>query len=331
MGKSQTSRVLVTGSGGFIGSHLVERLVRDGAKVRALVHYNSQNSWGLLEQLPKDVLKEVEIVAGDIQDPFLVDTAVKGCNTIYHLASLIAIPYSYVAPQAYVATNVCGAVNVMQAALKHGVERVVHTSTSECYGTAQYVPIDERHPLQGQSPYSASKIGADMIAESFWRSFELPVATIRPFNTYGPRQSARAVIPTIITQVLSGKKRIKLGSLSPTRDMNFVSDTVEGFVCVATKESAVGQVTNIGSGREISVGDLAKRIIKLIGADVEIECDEQRVRPGGSEVERLLCNNEKAHQQLGWEPKVSLDDGLNYTIGWIKENLQHYKPDLYNL
>lgn len=324
-------KVLVTGAGGFIGSHLVERLLNEGADVRALVHYNSQNRWGLLEQLPKQVLSEVEIVSGDIQDPFFVDGAVKDCNVVYHLASLIAIPYSYLAPQAYVATNVGGAVNVMQAALKHGVDRVVHTSTSECYGTAQYVPIDEQHPLQGQSPYSASKIGADMIAESFWRSFELPVSTIRPFNTYGPRQSARAVIPTIISQLLSGAQSLRLGSLSPTRDLTFVLDTVAGFVAVGTSEASIGQVTNVGSGREISIGELAERIGYLVGSDADIVCEEQRVRPGASEVERLLCNNNKANETLGWQPEVSLDDGLQRTVEWIRQNLSSYKPDLYNL
>jgi NAD dependent epimerase/dehydratase len=325
-----SNRALITGAGGFIGSHLVERLVRDGCKVRALVHYNSRNDWGLLELLPKDVLAEVEIVNGDVQDPFSVRHAVRGCGTVYHLASLIAIPYSYVAPQTYVATNVMGAVNVMQAARDEGVERVVHTSTSECYGTAQYVPIDEKHPLQGQSPYSASKIGADMIAESYWRSFSLPVAIIRPFNTYGPRQSARAVIPTIISQALAGLD-VRLGSLSPTRDLNYVEDTVEGFIRVGACADAVGQVTNIGSGREISVGDLAKLILKILGAECRIIGDEQRVRPGKSEVERLLCNSDKAKQLTGWKPRVTLEEGLRRTIDWIRSHQERYKPQLYNV
>jgi NAD dependent epimerase/dehydratase len=324
------TRILVTGAGGFIGSHLVERLARDGGKVRAMVHYNSRNDWGLLELLPKEVLAEVEVVSGDIQDPFSVRSAVKGTSVVYHLASLIAIPYSYVAPQTYVATNVMGAINIMQAALAEGVERVVHTSTSECYGTAQYVPIDEKHPLQGQSPYSASKIGADMIAESYWRSFGLPVATIRPFNTYGPRQSARAVIPTIISQALTGGD-LKLGSLTPTRDLNFVNDTVEGFIRAGACSEAVGQVTNIGSGREISIGELATLILSMIGGNSRIVCDEQRMRPEKSEVERLVCNGEKARLMLGWQARVTLEEGLRRTIDWIRAHRDRYKPSLYNV
>jgi NAD dependent epimerase/dehydratase len=327
---SEANSVLVTGAGGFIGSHLVERLVRDGAHVRALVHYNSRNNWGWLEWLPKDVLAEVEVFSGDIQDPFAVRSSVRDQDVVYHLASLIAIPYSYVAPQTYVATNVMGAVNVMQAALAEGVERVVHTSTSECYGTAQYVPIDEKHPLQGQSPYSASKIGADMIAESYWRSFGLPVATIRPFNTYGPRQSARAVIPTIISQALAGSD-VKLGSLTPTRDLNYVDDTVDGFIRVGTSPDAVGQVTNIGSGREISIGELARLILGLMRNSSRIVCDEQRVRPENSEVERLLCNSEKAQRTMNWRPLVTLEDGLQRTIEWVKSHQDRYKPELYNV
>ena len=322
--------VLVTGAGGFIGSHLVERLVRDGAKVRALVRYNSRNDWGLLEVLPKEVLDEVEVLAGDIQDPFFVEKAVAGCDTVFHLSSLIAIPYSYVAPQSYVTTNVGGAVNVMQASLKHGVNRVVHTSTSECYGSARYVPIDERHPLQGQSPYSASKIGADMIAESYWRSFGLPVATIRPFNTYGPRQSARAVIPTIITQAINSKV-VRLGSLTPSRDLNFVADTVEGFVRVAVESKAVGEVINIGSGREVTIGDLASLIIRLMGSDATIESEDLRVRPEKSEVDRLLCNNKKALDLLGFQPRITLEEGLVRTIDWFHEHHERYKAHIYNL
>jgi NAD dependent epimerase/dehydratase len=322
--------ILVTGAGGFIGSHLVERLVRDGGKVRALVHYNSRNDWGLLELLPKDVLSEVEVISGDVQDPFSMRNAVRGRSVVYHLASLIAIPYSYVAPQTYVATNVMGAVNVMQAALDEGVERVVHTSTSECYGTAQYVPIDEKHPLQGQSPYSASKIGADMIAESYWRSFGLPVATTRPFNTYGPRQSARAVIPTIISQALAGSD-VKLGSLAPTRDLNYVADTVEGFIKVGVHPEAVGQVTNIGSGREISIGELARLILQILGSDSRIVSDEQRIRPEKSEVERLLCDAGKARRLLDWQPRVTLEEGLRRTIDWVKSHQDRYKPQLYNV
>lgn len=330
MNSTDMKRILVTGAGGFIGSHLVERLVRDGAQVRAYLHYNSRNDWGLLELLPKDIMTNVEVVTGDIQDPFAVAAAVKGCRVVYHLSSLIAIPYSYVAPQHYVNTNVLGAVNVMQACRNENVERVVHTSTSECYGTAQYVPIDEQHPLQGQSPYSASKIGADMIAESYWRSFSLPVAIIRPFNTFGPRQSARAVIPTIISQALAGQD-IRLGSLTPTRDLNFVTDTVDGFIRVASSDAAIGQVINIGSGREISIGDLAQLILQLTGCQSRIVADQDRVRPGKSEVERLLCNADKARQLLGWQPQFTLEEGLTQTIDWVRENLGRFKTNIYNI
>lgn len=322
--------VLVTGAGGFIGSHLVERLVREGHRVRALVHYNSRNDWGNLELIDRAVLHEVEVMTGDIADPFAVRQAARGVKVVYHLASLIAIPYSYVAPQSYVQTNVQGAINVLQAARDEGVERVVHTSTSECYGTAQYVPIDEKHPLQGQSPYSASKIGADMLAESYWRSFELPVAIIRPFNTFGPRQSARAVIPTIISQALAGVP-IKLGSLTPTRDMNFVSNTVDGFIAVASHPAAVGQVINVGSGREIGIGELARLIVQLIGSGSEVVQDNQRIRPGNSEVERLLCDHSRATALLGWQPRVSLEDGLTQTIAWLRDHLGRYKTDIYNV
>ena len=322
--------VLVTGAGGFIGSHLVERLVKEGARVRAFVHYNSRNDWGNLELIDPTARKEIEVVTGDIADPFSVRNATRGVRTVYHLSSLIAIPYSYVAPQSYVTTNVQGAVNVLQAAREEGVERVVHTSTSECYGTAQYVPIDEKHPLQGQSPYSASKIGADMIAESYWRSFGLPVAILRPFNTFGPRQSARAVIPTIITQALKGGV-IKLGSLSPTRDMNYVENTVDGFLAAAQHPAAVGQVINVGSGREISIGDLARLIIDLLGSKSEVIEDTQRLRPANSEVERLLCANDKARDLLGWTPQVGLEEGLRRTIAWMTGNLDRFKTDIYNI
>ncbi len=323
-------KTLVTGAAGFIGSHLVERLVRDGKQVRAFIHYNSRNDWGLLELLAPDVRNDVEVVAGDIQDPFSVRKLVKACSTVFHLASLIAIPYSYTAPQSYVTTNVLGAVNIMQACLDEEVERVIHTSTSECYGTAQYVPIDEKHPLQSQSPYAASKIGADMIAESYWRSFGLPVATIRPFNTYGPRQSARAVIPSIIIQALQGHT-VKLGALTPLRDLNYVEDTVDGFLRVATTPEAVGEVTNIGAGRETSIGEVAQLILTLLGSNVRIESDEQRMRPEKSEVERLLCDNEKARTMLGWQPEVSLEEGLRCTIEWFVEHQHRYKAHLYNV
>lgn len=323
-------KVLVTGAGGFIGSHLTERLVKEGAKVRAFVHYNSRNDWGLLEFLPKEILQEIEIFSGDIQDPFAVRKAVKGCEIVFHLASLIAIPYSYIAPQSFVSTNVLGAVNVMEACLKEGVEKVIHTSTSETYGTAQYVPIDERHPLQGQSPYSASKIGADKIAESYYLSFNLPVAIIRPFNTYGPRQSARAVIPTIIIQLLTNNQ-VKLGDLTPTRDLNYIEDTVEGFLKIATVPEAIGEVINIGSGSEISIGDLAYKIMRIMGKEVPIVTEEIRKRPEKSEVRRLVADNSKAYKILGWKPKFPLEEGLKRTISWIEKHLDKYKPNIYNL
>jgi NAD dependent epimerase/dehydratase len=323
-------RCLVTGAGGFIGSHLVERLVREGAQVRAFVHYNSRNDWGNLELIDPAIKREIEVVTGDMADPFSVRNAVRGTQVVYHLASLIAIPYSYIAPQSYVTTNVQGAVNVLQAARDEGVERIVHTSTSECYGTAQYVPIDEKHPLQGQSPYSASKIGADMIAESYWRSFQVPVTIIRPFNTFGPRQSARAVIPTIIAQALKGGP-VKLGALAPTRDMNYVDNTVDGFVAVAKHDALSGEVINVGSGREISVGELARLIVKLVGTKAEIVEDTARLRPAGSEVERLLCANDKASRLIGWTPKVDLETGLRRTIEWFERHLDRYKTDLYNV
>ena len=324
------SKTLITGAAGFIGSHLVERFVRDGHSVRAYVHYNSRSDWGNLELIDPAVKREVEVVSGDIADPFSVRDAMRGVRVVYHLASLIAIPYSYVAPQSYVHTNVLGAINVLQAAREEGVERVVHTSTSECYGTAQYVPIDERHPLQGQSPYSASKIGADMLAESYWRSFGVPVATIRPFNTFGPRQSARAVIPTIIAQALRGGA-IRLGSLAPTRDMNYVDNTVDGFIAVGSHPAAIGEVINIGSGREISVGDLARLIVERVGSRSEVVEDAQRIRPPNSEVERLLCDHAKATRLIGWAPGVGLEDGLERSIEWFRRHLERYKTDLYNV
>jgi len=327
---SVQSPCLVTGAGGFIGSHLVERLARAGAPVRAFVHYNSRNDWGNLELIDPSVRSEIDVVTGDIADPFSVRQATRGVRVIYHLSSLIAIPYSYAAPQSYVTTNVQGAVNVLQAAREEGVEHVVHTSTSECYGTAQYVPIDERHPLQGQSPYSATKIGADTLAESYCRSFNLSVTIIRPFNTFGPRQSARAVIPTIILQALRDGT-IKLGSLTPTRDMNYVDNTVDAFVAVASHRTALGEVINIGSGREISVGDLARVIVAMIGSKSDIVEDAQRVRPVESEVGRLLCNNEKAARLLGWTPKVDLEEGLRRSIEWFKSHLNRYKSDIYNI
>jgi dTDP-glucose 4,6-dehydratase len=327
---TQAKSVLVTGAGGFIGSHLVERLVKGGCQVRAFVHYNSRNDWGNLESVDPSIKQQIEVITGDISDPFAVRAATRGVEVVYHLASLIAIPYSYRAPQSYVSTNVQGAINVLQAARDEGVSRVVHTSTSECYGTARYVPIDEKHPLQGQSPYSASKIGADMLAESYWRSFGLPVATIRPFNTFGPRQSARAVIPTIILQALAGSE-IKLGSLKPTRDLNFVANTVDGFLLMGEHPSAVGEVFNFGSGREISVGDLARLIVELMGSRSVIVEDAERVRPLGSEVERLLCDSSKASQLLGWSPAIGLEEGLRRSIEWFGDHAARYKATIYNV
>ena len=321
--------VLVTGAGGFIGSHLTEHLVELGVNVKAFVRYNSRNDWGLLELLPKEKLDEIKVIMGDLKDADAVRHATKNIDIIFHLGSLIAIPYSYLHPRETIETNILGALNILMAAKENSIEKIIHTSTSEVYGTARYVPIDEEHPLQGQSPYSASKIGADKIAESFYRSFDLPIAIIRPFNTYGPRQSARAVIPTIITQVLTNEK-IFLGSLHPTRDYTYVKDVVEGFIKVAESPKSVGEVINIGSNFEISIGDLANKIISLIGKNAEIITDSARVRPQDSEVERLWCDNTKSKKILKWEPKISLDDGLKKTIEWISHNIELYKPELYN-
>lgn len=323
--------VLVTGAGGFIGSHLTEELVRAGFKVRAMVHYNFQNSWGWLETLTREIMDSVEVFSADIADPFAVRRAVAGCDTIYHLAALIAIPYSYLAPASYVSTNVTGTLNVLEACRAEKVRRLVHTSTSETYGTAQYVPIDEKHPLVGQSPYSASKIGADKLAESYYLSFGLPVATIRPFNTFGPRQSARAVIPAIISQALSGAKQIRLGSLSPVRDLNYVKDTARGFMAVAAADCALGQVTNIGRGDGVTVGELAQMILDLCDSKAEIVCEKERIRPDKSEVMRLICDNTKARKMLGWQPHYSMRQGLEATVNWMHDNRHHYKHDIYNV
>ena len=320
-------QVLVTGAGGFIGSHLAERLVREGAKVTAMVHYNALGSEGWLEK--SDVRSDIDVVAGDICDPGFVDSVVEGKDVVFHLAALIAIPYSYVAPESYVRTNVTGTLNVLQAARRHGTSRVLHTSTSEVYGTAQYAPIDEKHPLQGQSPYSASKIGADKMAESFALSFDLPCVTVRPFNTFGPRQSARAVIPAILSQVLT-RGEVKLGSLTPTRDLNFVDNTVDGYLAAGSDERALGQTISFGSGREISIGDLAALIAKIVGKEVEVTLDPQRLRPSKSEVERLLADNSLARELLGWEPKIDLESGLEQTIDWFRSNAHLYK-DKYNI
>ena len=321
---------MVTGAGGFIGSHLTEALVERGVAVRAFVHYNSRNDWGLLELLRDEVVREIEVVPGDVGDPYAISKAVKGCQVVFHLASLIAIPYSYRAPSSYVATNVQGALHVMQAALDADVERVVHTSTSEVYGTALYTPIDEAHPLQGQSPYSASKIGADKIAESFHLSFGLPVVTIRPFNTFGPRQSARAVIPTIITQALT-REKIELGLLTPVRDLTFVRDTVEGFIRCAECDGAVGRVVNVGSGHGISIGDLAQKILRVMGVAKPIVETPDRLRPAQSEVMALICNSELARTLLAWRLTVSLEEGLRRTIDFCRSNLGRYKTAIYNV
>jgi len=319
-------KVLVTGAGGFIGSHLTERLVQLGAKTRAFVHYNSMGSAGWLDH--SALRSELEIVAGDISDRDSVQKAAEGMDVVFHLAALIGIPYSYHAPMSYVRTNIQGTLNVLQASVQANVKCLVHTSTSEVYGTAQYVPIDEQHPLQGQSPYSATKIGADKLAEAFHRSFGLPVVTVRPFNTYGPRQSARALIPTIITQLLTGEE-VHLGHLHPTRDLLYVADTVEGFVLAAASPTALGKTINLGTGQEISVGDLVTKAAKLMGKTPRIVSEERRKRPPESEVERLCAANSLAQELLDWQPQYSLDDGLQETIAWIGEHLEFYKPKHY--
>lgn len=326
----QNKRVLVTGAGGFIGSHLVERLVELGARVRAVVRYNSRNDWGLLEVLPASITSSLDIRAGDIVDPFWTLQVVEGCDLIFHLAALIAIPYSYIAPQQFVAVNCTGTLNLLEAARRIGVERFVHTSTSETYGTAQYTPIDEKHPLRGQSPYAASKIGADKLVESYHLSFGLPAAIIRPFNTYGPRQSSRAVIPTIISQGLN-RDIIRLGMLTPRRDLNYVKDTVAGFIKIAEHPAAVGEVTNVGSGTAVSIGEVADRIIGLLGGNRRVVLDEDRIRPPASEVMELLCDNRKARALIGWQPQVSLEEGLSETIRFIRDHRERYKPEIYNL
>jgi len=327
------NKILVTGADGFIGSHLVEELVSRGYPVRAFIYYNSFNSWGWLDHSPKYVRDNLEIFASDIRDPHGVKKAMEGCNVVFHLAALIAIPYSYHSPDTYVDTNIKGTLNVVQAARELGIEKVVHTSTSEVYGTARFVPITEDHPLQGQSPYSATKIGADQIAMSFHCAFKTPIATIRPFNTYGPRQSARAVIPTIITQIAAGHRKIKLGALHPTRDFNYVQDTVNGFIAVAESEQTVGEVVNCGSDYEISIGDTAALIAEIMGVDIEIETDEARLRPEKSEVERLWGDNAKLQRLTGFQPQMNLRQGLEKTIKWFADpdNLKQYKIDIYNV
>jgi dTDP-glucose 4,6-dehydratase len=333
----KNKKILISGAGGFIGSHLAEKLVRLGHDVRAFLFYNSFNSWGWLDHSDLEIKKNIDVFAGDIRDPHGVKKAMEGCDVVFHLAALISIPYSYHSPDTYIDTNVKGTLNVVQAARELGIEKVIHTSTSEVYGTARSVPICENHPLQGQSPYSASKIGADQIAMSFYLSFATPVAIIRPFNTYGPRQSARAVIPTIISQIAAAKKTIKLGSTRPTRDFNYIKDVVKGFIAVAEADRSMGEVINIGSNYEISIGDTVQLISEIMKADITIETEVQRVRPENSEVERLWADNNKAKNLIGWEPdyggREGFKRGLTETVNWFSnsDNLKKYKIDIYNL
>lgn len=324
-------KVLVTGADGFIGSHLTESLLEQGFDVKAFTFYNSFNTWGWLDTLPKEKLDQIEIFSGDIRDPNGVYEVMKGIDQVFHLAALIAIPFSYHSPDSYVDTNIKGTLNVLQAARKHGTNRVLITSTSEVYGTAKYVPIDENHPYQGQSPYSATKIGADRLAESFYRSFDTPVSIVRPFNTYGPRQSARAVIPSIISQLLDGKDEIKLGSLLPTRDFNYVKDTVSAFIAISKSEKTIGEEINIATQQEISIGELANEIILQINPKAKIICEEERLRPEKSEVNRLLGSNTKIKSLTDWTPKYTLKDGIHETIEWMKMNMNVYKTDIYNI
>jgi dTDP-glucose 4,6-dehydratase len=324
-------KVLVTGADGFIGSHLTESLLEAGHEVKAFTFYNSFNTWGWLDTLPKEKLKQIEIFSGDIRDPNGVYEAMKGVDEVFHLAALIAIPFSYHSPDSYVDTNIKGTLNVLQAARKWETSRLLITSTSEVYGTAKYVPIDENHPYQGQSPYSATKIGADRLAESFYRSFNMPITIVRPFNTYGPRQSARAVIPTIISQLLVGKEEIHLGSLTPTRDFNFVKDTAAGFMAIAKAATTIGEEINIATQKEISIGALAAEIIAQINPKAQIICEEERLRPENSEVNRLLGSNEKIKRLTDWTPNYSLEEGIHETIEWMKQNINSYKTDIYNI
>jgi len=327
----KSKRVLVTGAGGFIGSHLVEELVKIGTKVKAFVHYNSRNDWGNIDLLPQEIRKELQIVAGDVRDPFFVGKAVKKCDIVFHLAALIAIPYSYITPNDFVDTNVTGTLNLLHHSLEQGIEKFIHTSTSEVYGTAKYLPIDEKHPLQPQSPYSASKIAADMLAQSYYLSFGLPVAIIRPFNTFGPRQSARAVIPTIVTQILSDSKTIRMGMLEPIRDFTYVKDTISAFIKICESKNSVGQIINIGTGTGTKIGDLVKTIMKLTKRTVKVNTDRIRIRPQKSEVMALICCNKKAKKILNWQPSYSLTEGLIETITYIQQHMQNYKPNIYNV
>lgn len=324
-------KVLVTGADGFIGSHLTQSLIEEGYDVRALTFYNSFNSWGWLDSLPDNLKKQIDIRSGDIRDPNGIRNLMEGVESVFHLAALIAIPFSYHSPDSYVDTNIKGTLNVLQAARSLGTSRILITSTSEVYGSAQYVPIDEKHPFQGQSPYSATKIGADRLAESFYKSFSLPVTIVRPFNTYGPRQSARAVIPTIISQLLSGIKEIHLGSLTPTRDFNYVKDTVKGFIEIEKSDKTIGEEINIASQKEVSIGELAEELIKQINQDAKITCETQRLRPQKSEVVRLMGSNQKLKELTGWKQEYTLQQGLKETIDWISENMDKYKTDIYNI
>lgn len=326
-----SKKILVTGSEGFIGSHLIEELVQTGYQVKAFVLYNSFNTWGWLDSLPKAIMENVEVFTGDVRDPNGVREAMAGCDAVFHLAALIAIPFSYHSPDTYVDTNIKGTLNVLQAAKDLSLERVLVTSTSEVYGTAQYVPIDEGHPFQGQSPYSATKIGADRLAESFYRSFDLPVTIVRPFNTYGPRQSARAVIPTIITQLLAGRDEIKLGSLTPTRDFNYVKDTANGFIEIYKSNKTIGEEINIATQIEISIGQLAEELIRQISPEARIICEQERLRPEKSEVNRLLGSNEKIMQLTDWTPRYGFEEGIARTIEFFRDSLDRYKVDIYNI
>lgn len=322
-------KILITGAAGFIGSHLTEKLIEEGFEVKAFLRYNSKNNWGWLEEL--ELINNVEIVTGDIRDFDSVHNALQSCNSVFHLAALIGIPYSYISPKAYIETNITGTYNVLQASKELGLEQVLVTSTSETYGTAQYVPIDEKHPMVGQSPYSASKIAADQLSISYFRSFNLPVKIVRPFNTYGPRQSARAIIPTVITQILNGSRIIKLGNLEPTRDLTFVKDTVQGFLEIYKSNRLFGEVTNVGMNEEVSMSDLANSIAKLLNTEINIECEGQRIRPENSEVERLKCDNGKILQNTNWQPKYNLATGLLETINWLEKNIKMYKSNIYNV
>jgi len=325
----QGCKALVTGAEGFIGSHLVEQLAARGVHVRAHVLYNSFNSWGWLEELSPEVMADVEVFMGDVTNPYRTGEAVEGMDAVFHLAALIGIPYSYHAPEAYVATNVQGTLNILQACRQNATKKIVHTSTSEVYGSAMYVPIDEKHPLRAQSPYSASKIGADMLAQSYELSFGLPVAICRPFNTYGPRQSSRAVIPTIITQLIDGAESLQLGSLTTTRDFNYVKDTAAGFIAIAESDKTVGEVVNLATGKHMSIGELAEKIMKVVGRKVPIESKEERKRPDNSEVLRLCGDAAKARELLGWRPTYTIEDGLRETVAWLKENHGHFKSNDY--